>query len=362
MNVLGIETSCDETSAAVVSDGFNVRSSVVFSQAHLHSPYGGVVPEIASRNHVASLPGVIEQAVLRSGLSWNELDAVAVTHGPGLASSLLVGISAAKALALRLKRVLICVNHLEAHLYSPFLGHPSVSMEDVCPFLALIVSGGHTCLLRVECLGDYQLLGETRDDAAGEAFDKGAKILGLEYPGGPAIDRECRSGDANAVLFPRGRAGKNSRSGVFQEDLCFSFSGVKTALLYHVKSLHGNSMARCLPDLAASYQEAIVDALLGRTRLALSRERLHCLAVGGGVSLNSRLRERMKALADSMDCRLLLAEPGFCVDNAAMVAGLAGAGGGVWGEPAWLLDACPNLGIGVGDIPAPCDSRYGQNR
>ncbi len=351
MKVLGIETSCDETSAAVVSDGFNVLSSVVLSQAEIHSQYGGVVPEIASRNHVVNLPCVIKRAMESSGVAWTDLDAVAVTNGPGLASSLLVGLSAAKALALRLKRELVCVNHLEAHLYSPFLAMPAGSMAEACPFLALVVSGGHTCLLRVEGLGDYRLLGETMDDAAGEAFDKGAQILGLGYPGGPAIDRESRRGRHDAVDFPRGRVGKHSRPGLPRDRLCFSFSGVKTALLYHVKAL-GDGAKEVFPDLAASYQEAIVDALVKRTQLALDQERLKCLAVAGGVSLNSRLRERMKALADSNGCRLLLAEPGFCVDNAAMVAGLAGAGGGIRGEGAWLLDACPNLVIGK-DLQEP---------
>lgn len=347
MNVLGIETSCDETSAAVVADGSRVLSNVVFSQAALHEPYGGVVPEIASRNHVAHLPGVVTEAVKRSGLGWRDIDAVAVTHGPGLASSLLVGISAAKALALRLNLDLICVNHLEAHLYSPFLS-PDMreGIDRLCPFISLIVSGGHTCLLRVAGIGRYRMLGETMDDAAGEAFDKGAQVLGLGYPGGPAIDRAARSGNAGSVRFPRGRVGGNALPDGLKGDLCFSFSGVKTALLYHVRANASSALAEGVPDTAASYQEAIVDALVERTARALESEKLDCISATGGVSLNSRLRARLQDLGSSTGRRILLAPPEYCIDNAAMVAGLAGAGGGAAGADAWRLDACPNLGIG----------------
>lgn len=347
MNVLGIETSCDETSAAVVQDGTHVLSNVVFSQASLHAPYGGVVPEIASRNHVGRLPEVIESALAGASLGWCEIDAIAVTHGPGLASSLLVGLSAAKALSLRLNRELVCINHLEAHLYSPFLGSEVPSLRDSCPFLALVVSGGHTCLLRVEELGRCRLLGTTVDDAAGEAFDKGAQLLGLGYPGGPAMERAAGGGNPEAIRFPRGQLRDIPRGSGLSPDLCFSFSGVKTSLAYHIKPISRDRLGGALADIAASYQEAIVDSLADRCRVALEREGLDLLVVCGGVSLNTRLRARLAETASLMDRGIMLAKPEFCVDNAAMVAGLAGYGGGIRGERAWLLDASPDLDIGL---------------
>ena len=346
MNVLGIETSCDETAAAVVRDGREVLSSVIHSQVALHRPYGGVVPEIASRSHVAELPGTIQAAMDRSGLGWNDLDAVAVTYGPGLATSLMVGLAAAKALALRLQVPLIGINHLEAHVYSVFLGAEAPRSPEVCPLVALVVSGGHTCLARVEALGRYRVLGQTLDDAAGEAFDKGANLLGLGYPGGPAIDKTARGGRAAAVQFPRGRHRKETpRFEGMDPELCFSFSGVKTALLYHLRSHPLSENRGELPDLAASYQEAVVDALVERCRFAMRDER--CLAAAGGVALNSRLRERLTEEAKQRGCRLLLAAPAYCGDNAAMIAGLGGAGQGVAGEAAMRLDVEPNLEIGA---------------
>jgi len=352
MNVLGIETSCDETACAVVSDAVNVRSSVVWSQASLHEPYGGVVPEIASRNHEARLPDIIEDALSKSGLGWNQLDTVAVTYGPGLASSLIVGLSAAKALAMRLRKPLVCVNHLEAHLYSAFLSPDSPTFTDACPFVALIVSGGHTCMVRVDGRGQYKLLGATLDDAAGEAFDKGAHLLGLGYPGGPAVERVGHNGQTASVHFPRGRVKKHVAPAGLQSDLCFSFSGLKTSLLYYLKALKPEAregLTHGSPDLAhiaASYQEAIVDALVDRVCSVLKRGVVCCFSAVGGVSLNSRLREKLQQLADSTGTRLLLSLPEYCVDNAAMVAGLAGAGQGLKGKEAWQADACPNLEIG----------------
>jgi len=344
MNILGIETSCDETAAAVVRDGRDVLASVVFSQVALHRPYGGVVPEIASRSHVASLPGVIEDAVRQSGAGWDGIDAVAVTYGPGLATSLLVGLSAAKALALRLGKPLIGINHLQGHIYSVFLGPGAPAVGEVCPFISLVVSGGHTCLVRVEGLGRCVLLGQTIDDAAGEAFDKGANLLGLGYPGGPAVDKASRGGRTDFAAFPRGRQKKDhQRLEGLDIDLCFSFSGLKTALLYYLKThpLSGDSAE--LASVAASYQEAIVDALVDRCRRARRDEK--CIAVVGGVALNSRLRARLAEYAQSAGIRLLAAEPKYCADNAAMIAGLAGAGAGVRGAAAVSLDVEPNLEI-----------------
>ena len=346
MNILGIETSCDETAAAVLRDGREVLSSIVFSQTKLHAPYGGVVPEIASRSHVESLPGVIEEAVGEAGLKWDDVDAVAVTYGPGLASSLLVGIAAAKGLALRLNKPLCAINHLEAHMYSAFLGTSGPAWDEVCPFTALIVSGGHTSLVRVERPGEYCLLGQTIDDAAGEAFDKGANLLSLGYPGGPAIERAGKGGRTDFIRFPRGRQKKsNRRIQELDPDLCFSFSGVKTALLYYLRDhpLSGNGDGD-LASVAASYQEAIVDALV--ERCVKSVDRGDCLVAVGGVSLNGRLRLKLSEFADAAGVRLLLAEPRYCTDNAAMIAGLAGAGMGMWGEQAMLADAEPNLEIG----------------
>lgn len=332
--ILAIETSCDETAAAVVQHGRVVRSNVIYSQVALHRAYGGVVPEIASRKHVEILPGITAQAMADAGIAWRDLEAVAVTRGPGLASSLLVGLNAAKGLALRLNRPLIGVHHLEGHLISAFLAPGAPAFEAACPFTALIVSGGHTLLLRVFGPGHYQRLGESVDDAAGEAFDKGANLLGLGYPGGPAIDRTARNGNPQAVAFPRGRVKDDAGS--------FSFSGLKTALRYHLKQhpLAPEDGAR-LADVAASYQEAIVDALVARTRPTLRDGRP--LAVVGGVSLNRRLREKLAACADEQGVPLWLSPPAFCTDNAAMIAAAAGHGLGLRGPAALAMDAEPRL-------------------
>jgi N6-L-threonylcarbamoyladenine synthase len=346
MNVLGIETSCDETAAAVVREGRQVLSSIVFSQVDLHRPYGGVVPEIASRSHVEALPGVVEAAVEGCGLGWEGIDAIAATYGPGLSPSLLVGLSAGKALALRLEKPFIAVNHVEAHVYSPFIGAETPPMETVCPFVSLVVSGGHTTLLRVDGRGTYTLLGQTIDDAAGEAFDKGANLLGLGYPGGPIIDKTARGGNVTFVAFPRGRP--RSRSGKLfglDPELCFSFSGLKTSLLYYLRDNPVEGDDTRLKDIAASYQEAIVDALVMRCEKVSDRAR--ALSVVGGVSLNSRLRERVGALAVERRVPLLLAEPRFCADNAAMIAGVAGAGAGLRGAEGLAADASPSLPVAL---------------
>jgi N6-L-threonylcarbamoyladenine synthase len=349
MNLLGIETSCDETSAAVVRDGHAVLSSIVFTQIAQHRPYGGVVPELASRMHVEHLPEVINEAIRTSGVNWSDIDGIAVTNGPGLASSLLVGLAGAKGLALRLNKPLLSVNHLEAHIYSIFLDNPEITPESLGPFLALIVSGGHTCFIQVERIGEYRQLGRTVDDAAGEAFDKGANLLGLGYPGGPAIDKAARSGQLEHVKFPRGLIHKlHARSGDLIPKYCVSFSGLKTALLYHIKAHPlGSGPEADVNNLAASYQEAIVDTLIHRAAHAADATRI--MAVVGGVSLNSRLREKFSALAEKKRVRLILAKPRFCTDNAAMVAGLAfhKMAARLPLEQAMALDVDPNLGIGA---------------
>ncbi len=348
MNVLGIETSCDETAAAVVQDGTRVLSNVVASQISLHGPYGGVVPELACRAHLEALPGVLQSAVEQAGIGWRQVDAVAVTYGPGLASSLLVGLSAAKALALSLQRPLFAVNHMEAHICSVFLNRAAGAFAENCPLLALLVSGGHTCLVRVEAPDAYRLLGQTVDDAAGEAFDKASNLLGLGYPGGPLIDRLASGGNRSAVRFPRGRLLRPEGELIhgMQPGCCFSFSGLKTALMYHLRehSLPDDESGEKLrSDLCASYQEAVIDALLSGVEFAVRLERPRRLAVCGGVSLNSRLHERIAEFADEAGIDLLLAERQFCADNAAMVAGLAGAGRGITGAAAMQLDIDPNL-------------------
>ncbi len=349
MKILGIETSCDETAAAVVQDGRHVLSNIVYSQIAHHRPYGGVVPEIASRKHVEHLPEVIREAMTKAALPWDALDGIAVTSGPGLASSLLVGLAAAKALALRLKKPLVPINHLEAHIYSAFLGSDGPTPQEAGPFLALIVSGGHTSFVRVDGIGCYQLLGRTVDDAAGEAFDKGANLLQLGYPGGPVIDKSAREGDPAFLAFPRGYVKKlHARIRNLHPRYCVSFSGLKTALLYYLRENPvGSAPGITVPNLAAAYQEAIVDTLVQRARNA--SESASTLALVGGVSLNRRLREKMSAMAAKRPgMKLLLAAPAFCTDNAAMVAGLAAhkLASAAPLQHAMRMDVDPNMGIG----------------
>lgn len=345
MIVLGIESSCDETAAAVVKDGCQVLSSVVFSQIPLHKPYGGVVPEIASRSHLEKISEVVNEAVERSGLGWDGIDAVAVTYGPGLASSLIVGLNTAKGLALALKKPLIGINHIEAHIHSVFLDKPEI--PHVYPLLALVVSGGHSAW--IECLrpGSYRILGQTLDDAAGEAFDKAAKVLGLGYPGGPVIDQAARRarGDGS-YKFPKGRVQPdNPCLGNLRSELCVSFSGLKTSLMHTLKKQPAET-PEAVAEVAFAYQEAIVGALADRCAIAVSDGKYKALALGGGVSLNKRLREALQTVCSDAGIPLLLAEPKYCGDNAAMIAGLAGVGGGIVGAEAFELDVVPSLQAG----------------
>ena len=339
MLILGIESSCDESAAAVVRAGREVLSNVINSQIDHHSRYGGVVPEIASRCHVAALPGVIREAMDAAGVAWSDIDAIAATRGPGLSTSLLVGYAAAKSLSLRLGRPLIPVNHLEGHLFSIFLGDSIIRPSTDLPVLTLLVSGGHSCLVLYRGPGDMTVLGETRDDAAGEALDKGSMLLGLGYPGGPAIEKMSAGGNLSFVRFPRGLKGRSAA----EAGLDFSFSGLKTSLLYHLKRDPLQPNDPRLPHLAASYQEAVVDALVLRVDRALDERVVAAIGCGGGVARNRRLRERLGALARSRNLELLLAPPDFCTDNAAMIAALAAnlpdhlRGGGE------LLDIEPDL-------------------
>ncbi len=299
--ILAIETSCDDTCAALVTDDGEIRSNVIASQGLLHARYGGVVPEIASRRHLELVDAVVADALERGGARIDDIDTVAVTRGPGLIGALLVGVSWAKALAATRRLPLVPVDHLHGHVIASTLGPEPIEP----PFLCLVASGGHTFLARVDDPSSYTVLGQTLDDAAGEAFDKGARLLGLGYPGGPEVDRLAREGDAEAFDFPRSAPG----------ELDFSFSGLKTALLYRLRDEPDADHA----DLAASYQRAIVDALVARTRAALAREGLERLAIGGGVAANSELR----AAVGELGVAVWVPPMELCTDNAAMIAGAA---------------------------------------
>jgi N6-L-threonylcarbamoyladenine synthase len=305
--VLGVESSCDELAASVVRRGTEILSSVTHDQSQLHRPYGGVVPELASRDHVRSVSQVVADALGRAGIADADLEAVAVTAGPGLLGSLLVGLSFAKALAYRLRIPLVGVHHLAGHLASAEL----FDRELRPPYLGLVVSGGHTALYRVEEDGDPALLGETRDDAVGEAFDKVAKLLGLPYPGGPALAALARSGDPEAVAFPRPML---DRAG-----LDFSYSGLKTAVALEVERRQPLE-PRARADLAAAFEAAATDVLVRHARRALEQEGLSRLAVVGGVAANERLRRQAARMADSLGVRAVFPPPAFCTDNAAMIA------------------------------------------
>ena len=325
MKILGIETSCDETAAAVVENGCHVLSNAIYSQIAKHRPYGGVVPEIASRNHVAMLPSIIEEALEAAGETYTSIDAIAVTYGPGLASSLLIGFSAAKTLALRLGKPLVGVNHHEGHLHSIFMHPDAPPSEETFPLLGLMVSGGDSSLVLMDGVGQYQLLGSTIDDAAGEALDKAAAVLNLGYPGGPIIQSTAEGGNPASIRFPRGLDQPSRSKWIYkyERELCFSFSGLKTSLLTYVKKLDHTPEGDELRDICASYQEAICDALTIRVERALKRFSVKSFACAGGVSLNSRLREKMATLSASTGVPLLLPPPAYCTDNAAMIAGIA---------------------------------------
>ena len=341
MIILGIETSCDETSAAVVRDGRDVLASIVHTQQQ-HKPYGGVVPEIASRCHIELLPGIVDEAVAASGVPWSAIEAVAATRGPGLASSLLVGWSMAKGLARRLDVPLIAINHTEAHIHSVFLDPAAPDPHEAVPMLALAVSGGHTSLFRIPRYGEIALVGRTVDDAAGEALDKAAKLLGLGYPGGPIIDKLSRGRVADPRAFPEGRVREGVETGGLRSDLCLSFSGLKTALLHRVTA-QPPADDDAVAQLAADYQEAVVQALVKRCDKALGDAKY--LAVGGGVSLNSRLRVCLAELCARRGVRLLLALPKHCGDNAAMIAGLAAMGRGIPSPESFALDIAPSWAV-----------------
>jgi len=306
MNILGIETSCDDTSAAVF-DGQNLLSNVISTQL-VHRRFGGVVPELASRSHIQLVIPVIQQALDQAGLSRKELQGIAVTYGPGLAGSLLVGLSVAKGMALSLQIPLIGINHLEGHIWANRIGSP----QRLPPFLVLIASGGHTQIVFVRDWGDYDVLGRTRDDAAGEAFDKVGKMLGVGFPGGPALETLAQKGDPKYIRFPRAYLEEGS--------LDFSFSGIKTAVLNHVQTLGAEETQRHLANIAASFQDAIVEVLVEKTIAAAVRKGVHQICLAGGVAVNKALQDRMKRRACEIQCDVSWPSPFLCTDNGGMIA------------------------------------------
>jgi N6-L-threonylcarbamoyladenine synthase len=315
MIILGVETSCDETAVAVLEgtgdpspSAIKLRSNIIASQIALHRQFGGVVPEVASRCHVETIIPVIDKALSEAGVCLSDITAVAATHGPGLVGAVLVGLSAAKALALAQDIPFIGVNHIEAHMYANFIEHPDLAP----PFVCLVVSGGHSDLVYLNDYGDYKVMGRTRDDAAGEAFDKVARTLGLSYPGGPAIDVASREGNSQAVRFPRAFLEERSYD--------FSFSGLKTAVVNYVANTRRKEQELFVPDIAASFQEAVVDVLVTKTIRAASEMGVTTVALAGGVAANSRLRQELHMRANEKGMDVRYPSPILCTDNAAMVA------------------------------------------
>ena len=305
--ILGIESSCDETSAAVVADGRTVLSDIISSQIEIHKAYGGVVPEIASRHHLNNINTVVDQALEQAETTINEVDAVGVTYGPGLVGALLIGLATAKAIALCKRIPLVGVHHIHGHISANYIQYPSLEP----PFMALVVSGGHTNIVNVTDYNQCEVLGATRDDAVGEAFDKVARVLGLGYPGGPKIDRIAKKGNPDAVPFKRVYLGRDS--------LEFSFSGIKTGVLNYVH--HEQQLGREIhvPDVAASFQQAVLDVLVDKTMAAVQRYARDTLVVAGGVAANSRLSQMLQQRCDAAGIRLCVPAPVLCTDNAAMI-------------------------------------------
>ncbi|MBU4532476.1 MAG: tRNA (adenosine(37)-N6)-threonylcarbamoyltransferase complex transferase subunit TsaD [Eubacteriales bacterium] len=306
--ILGIETSCDETSAAVVADGCVVKSNVIASQVEVHRKYGGVVPEVASRRHLESVNVIVAEALEQAGIGFPDLNAIAVTYGPGLAGSLLVGLMSAKAMAYARAIPLVGVNHLEAHIYANFLTRPDLEFPQLC----LVVSGGHTDLFYTTHHGNYKLLGRTRDDAAGEAFDKVARVMGLGYPGGPLIERQAQDGNPKAIDFPRAYL----EEGTYD----FSFSGLKTAVLNYLERARRTGQEVSIPDVSASFQKAVTDVLVDKVMAAAGEYHPVGIMLAGGVAANSALREALGVRARAGGYELTVPPLVLCTDNAAMVA------------------------------------------
>lgn len=332
--ILGIESSCDETAAAVVRNGRQVLSNIISSQIELHKLYGGVVPEIASRKHIEKINQVIEESLLEAKVTLEDVDGIAVTYGPGLVGALLVGVAEAKAICYATGKPLIGVHHIEGHVSANYIENPDLEP----PFLCLIVSGGHTHLVLVKEYGEYEIIGRTRDDAAGEAFDKVARAIGLGYPGGPKIDKLAKEGDKKAIAFPRAH--------IEDAPYDFSFSGLKSSVLNYINQCHMKEQEVKEADVAASFQEAVVDVLVTKTIRAAKDYQMTKIAIAGGVASNSSLREGMVKACQENGLTLYYPSPIYCTDNAAMI-GVAGYYEYIKGTRHGLdLNAVPNLKIG----------------
>lgn len=306
--ILGIESSCDETAAAVVKNGREVLSNVINTQIDLHKKYGGVVPEIASRKHIENIDAVVEEALVKAGVTIDNIDAVAVTYGPGLVGALLVGVSFAKGYSYAAHKPLVPVHHIKGHIMANFIAHKKLEP----PFVCLVASGGHSHIVLVEDYTEFKILGRTRDDAAGEAFDKIARVIGLGYPGGPKVDKLAKEGNPEAVKFPRVRIDKDS--------LDFSFSGVKTAVINYLHKQEQLGIEVNKADIAASFQAAVTDVLVEHTIEAAEKYNINTIAIAGGVAANSELREKMTREAGKKNISVLFPPPVLCTDNAAMIA------------------------------------------
>ena len=334
VDILAIETSCDETACAVVRDGREVLSNVIYTQIDMHTEFGGVVPELASRAHIDKINYVVQKALNDAGKTLDEVDAVAVTYRPGLVGALLVGVAEAKAMAWAAGKPLIGVHHIEGHISANYIEHPELTP----PYLGLIVSGGHTHLVVVEDWSKYRILGRTVDDAAGEAFDKVARAIGLGYPGGPKIDKAAKEGDANAISFPKAH--------IKDAPLDFSFSGVKSAVLNYLNECHMKGIPVSQADVAASFQKVIVEVIVEHTMEAAKESGLNVVALAGGVASNSELRRQMEEACKKRGYRFCLPSPIYCTDNAVMI-GAAGYYDYLNGKRAgWDLNAVPNLKLG----------------
>lgn len=332
--ILAIETSCDETAAAVVKNGTEVLSNIISSQINLHKKYGGVVPEIASRKHIENINPVIQEAMEQAGLSFEQIDVIAVTYGPGLVGALLVGLSAAKGLAFALEKPLIGVHHIEGHISANYIANPSFHP----PFICLVVSGGHSHLVHVRDYGEYEILGQTRDDAAGEAFDKVARALGLSYPGGPQIDRLAQEGDPESIHFPRAYLEEDSYD--------FSFSGLKSAVLNYLNQAKMKQEEIHIPNIAASFQEAVTEVLVDKAIKAAKEKNISKIAIAGGVAANQGLRKKMEHRCKQEGFALQYPPLILCTDNAAMIGSAAYYDYKKGIHHGWDLNAVPNLKLG----------------